>query len=59
VEIKIYNVIGTEVRTLLAQQKNAGTYEIIFDADNLSSGIYYYTIRYQNLQLTRKMILIK
>ncbi|RJP69543.1 MAG: T9SS C-terminal target domain-containing protein [Ignavibacteriales bacterium] len=59
VEIKIYNVIGAEVQTLLAQQKNAGTYEITFNANNLSSGIYYYTIRYQNLQMTRKMILIK
>ncbi len=59
VEIKIYNVLGAEVQTLLAQQKDAGTYEIFFNANNLSSGIYYYAIRYQNLKMTRKMILIK
>jgi len=59
VEIKLYNAIGTEVQSLIAEQKSAGTYQLTFNANNLTSGIYYYTIRYEKNQLTRKMILIK
>lgn len=59
VEIKLYNAIGTEVQTLIAERKNAGTYQLTLNANNLTSGIYYYTIRYEKNQLTRKMVLIK
>jgi len=59
VELKIFNAIGAEVQTLLSEQKGAGTYQLTFNASNLASGVYYYTIRFQNSLYTRKMILIK
>jgi hypothetical protein len=59
VNIKVYDVLGKEIRTLVSGQKNAGTYKISFDASNLSSGMYYYKITTNNFTDTKKMILIR
>ncbi len=59
VSLKVYNVIGQLVSTLVNEQKPAGTFEYNFDASNLSSGIYFYTIKAGDFSATRKMILMK
>jgi len=59
VRIKVYDILGREVKTLINEQKQAGTYEIQFDASGLASGIYLYRIESGNFIQTKKMILLK
>ena len=55
----IYTVLGKEVLTLVSEYKPAGKYEIIFNADGLPSGVYFYQLKADSFVETRKMILIK
>ena len=55
----IYNVLGKEVETLVSEYRPAGKYEIIFNADGLPSGVYFYQLKADSFVETRKMILIK
>ena len=57
--LKIYDVLGNEVATLVNEFRNAGKYEIGFDASELTSGIYYYRIQAGDFTDTMKMILMK
>ena len=57
--LKIYDVLGNEVATLVDEYREAGRYEITFDASNLSSGIYFYRLQAGDYLQTRKMILLK
>ena len=59
VTIKVYDVIGNEVATLVNQTQDAGKYDISFDASNLSNGVYFYSIKAGNFSSTKKMILMK
>lgn len=59
VTIKVYNVLGQEVQTLVNQVMNAGTYEVDFNASHLSSGVYIYSITAGNYAATKKMMLLK
>lgn len=59
IQIKIYNVMGMEIETLLNRKQSAGYYNLTFDASNLPSGVYFYTIRANNYTDTKKMILLK
>jgi hypothetical protein len=59
VSLKIYDVLGNEIATLLNEEKNKGTYEVNFNATNLSSGIYFYKLEAGNFVETKKMILLK
>ncbi len=59
VTLKVYDVIGNEITTLVNEFKNAGTYEVNFNALNLSSGIYFYKIKSGNFNETKKMLLLK
>ena len=59
VSLKVYNLIGQLVATLVNENKPAGTYEYNFDASKLSSGIYFYTIKAGDFTATKKMILMK
>ncbi|MDP4174389.1 MAG: carboxypeptidase regulatory-like domain-containing protein [Bacteroidota bacterium] len=59
VTLKVYNSIGQEVATLVNEFKSAGKYSAIFDARNLSSGVYFYRIIAGNYQLSHKMVLLK
>ncbi len=59
VTIKVYDILGREVRVLVNEEKNPGVYEIKFDARNLASGLYFYKITSGNYSETRKMILLK
>ena len=57
--LKIYDILGKEVKTLVNEYRMAGKYEIKFDGSNLASGIYYYKITMGKHTRVRKMILIK
>ncbi|MGA8264140.1 MAG: T9SS type A sorting domain-containing protein, partial [Ignavibacteriaceae bacterium] len=59
VSLKVYNMLGQEVATLVDGYKAAQTYSINFDASNLSSGVYLYSVKYNNQVLSKKMILMK
>ncbi|MBK7378649.1 MAG: T9SS type A sorting domain-containing protein [Ignavibacteriales bacterium] len=59
VTLKIYDVLGNEVEELINEQKEPGNYQIDFNASELSSGIYYYTLTAGNFTSTKKMILVK
>ncbi len=59
VKIKIYDVLGREVSTLVNEFKQVGNYEVQFDASGLASGIYLYRIESGNFIQTKKMILLK
>jgi hypothetical protein len=57
--LKVYDVLGNEVTTLIDEYKPAGSYEIEFDAKNLSSGIYFYKLNSGSLSQINKMVLMK
>lgn len=59
VSLKVYDLLGNEVSVLVNENLNAGTYEVVFDASNLSSGVYYYRIEAGSFVDSKKMILIK
>lgn len=59
ISLKVYDVIGNEVVTLVNEEKPAGTYEVQFDASKLSSGIYFYKLQAGSFVETKKMILLK
>jgi hypothetical protein len=59
VSLKVYDVIGNEVATLVNEEKPAGSYEVKFNASELSSGIYFYKLQAGSLLETKKMILMK
>jgi photosystem II stability/assembly factor-like uncharacterized protein len=59
VTLKLYDVLGNEVATLVDEFRNAGSYEVTFDASSLSSGIYFYKLQAGDFVETKKMILMK
>jgi hypothetical protein len=63
VSLKVFDILGREVATLVSQQQSPGKYEIVFDIQerglNISSGTYVYVLRYGDLIQSKKMLLIK
>ncbi|MCF6271370.1 MAG: T9SS type A sorting domain-containing protein, partial [Melioribacteraceae bacterium] len=59
VVLKVYNLLGQEVAKLVSEVKNVGTHEVNFNANNLTSGVYFYTIKAGSFTSTKKMMLIK
>jgi hypothetical protein len=59
VTLKVYNTVGQEVATLVNEFKARGTYEVDFNASNLASGVYMYTLYTSKTTLSKKMLLIK
>ncbi len=59
VVIKIYDMLGREVRTLVNEDKTAGRYSVEFDASDFSSGIYFYSINAGEYKAVKKMLLLK
>jgi 5-hydroxyisourate hydrolase-like protein (transthyretin family) len=60
VSLKIYDILGNEVASLINNQKlQTGKYKIDYNAAGISSGIYYYSLSAENFKATRKMILLK
>ena len=59
VTLKVYDILGKEVATLVNEEKPAGNYKVEFDRSNLSSGIYFYNLRAGEFVSTKKLVLIK
>jgi len=59
VQLKVYNVLGVEVASLVNEFKNSGNYSVDFNAAIFSSGVYFYSLSVNNFTQTRKMILEK
>jgi hypothetical protein len=59
VRIVVYDVLGKEMNVLVNSKHNPGRYEVIFNSDNLASGIYYYKITSGDFVSVKKMIIIK
>jgi hypothetical protein len=59
VNLKIYDILGKEVATLVNEEKPAGTYIVEWNATGLPSGVYFYKLKTENLIETKKMILLR
>jgi hypothetical protein len=59
VKLNIYNVLGQKIRTLVNEVKAAGEYKTFFSNSNLASGVYFYSLEFENKYLTKKMLFVK
>jgi hypothetical protein len=59
VSLKVYDVLGREVRTLVNEDLQPGSYEVTFNADGLASGVYLYRLRAGNFTQTKRMVLLR
>ena len=57
--LKVYDVLGNEVATLVNEEKPAGTYEVEFYGAGLPSGIYFYQLNAGSFVAAKKMLMIK
>jgi len=57
--LKVFDILGREVATLVNKQQKSGNYEVIFDASNLTSGIYFYRLQSGSFVATQKMVLLR
>ncbi|HQF43850.1 MAG TPA: T9SS type A sorting domain-containing protein [Ignavibacteriaceae bacterium] len=59
VNIKVFDLLGQQIAELVNEEKEAGSYSVYFNASNLPSGVYIYSISSKNYNQTRKMLLMK
>jgi hypothetical protein len=59
VQIKIFDILGKEIATLVNEQKSTGTYSVQFNGSALASGIYFYKMQAGSFTETKKLILLK
>lgn len=60
VTLKVYNLLGKEIATLVNEKQSPGTYEVSFDGRNFSTGIYFYSLEVDGKRIdTKKLLLIK
>jgi hypothetical protein len=59
VSLKIYDVLGNEIATLVNEEKPAGIYKVNWNADKFSSGVYFYKVSVGDIVETKKMMLVK
>jgi hypothetical protein len=59
VRLVVFDILGREVTTLMNEHKNPGTYEVKFDASQLASGIYFYSLQTERVTETKRMLLVK
>ncbi|KAB2852876.1 MAG: T9SS type A sorting domain-containing protein [Ignavibacterium sp.] len=59
VTLKVYDVLGNEIATLVNENKPAGNYEVQFNALQLPSGVYIYTLQVNGFTSSKKMLLMK
>ncbi len=58
-QIKVFDILGNGIETLVNEEKPAGSYEVEFDGSNLSSGVYFYRMQAGNFIKTKKMVLLR
>lgn len=59
VRLIIYNSLGQQIAILVNQRLSPGTYEVVWNSNNFSSGVYFYTLQTEDIILTKKMLLVK
>jgi hypothetical protein len=59
ITLKVFNMLGSEIETLVNEYKSAGYYKISWNAVNQSSGVYFYQLRTQELTAAKKMVLLR
>lgn len=59
VKLKVFDLLGREIRTLVNERKPSGSYEVHFDGASLASGVYFYRLMAGNYVKTKKMVLVK
>ncbi len=59
VTLKVFDVLGREVKTLVNEYKNAGTYKVEFNGANITSGVYFYNIQSGGYSAAKKFVLLK
>ncbi len=59
VSVKVYNSLGQQVNTLVNSYMNSGNHKVMFNAANLSSGVYFYRVEADNFNTVKKMVLMK
>jgi len=59
ITLKVYDVLGNEIATLINEEKPVGSYEVTFDASNLPSGVYFYRLKAGSFVATNKMLFLK
>ena len=59
VTLKVYDILGREVATLVNEKKKPGNYEVTWDASNQPSGVYFYQLKTNDFVETKKMILMR
>jgi DUF1680 family protein len=59
VTLKVYDILGKEVKTLVSERKDAGNHSVQFNASNLANGVYFYRLETKTYQDTRKLLLLK
>ncbi len=59
VTLKVYDVLGSEIATLVSEEKPVGNYEVEFDGSGLTSGVYFYTLQAGDFVETKKIVLMK
>ena len=57
--LKVYDILGNEISTLVNKEQHAGNYEITFNGGNLASGVYFYTIKAGSFYCVKKFVLLK
>ena len=57
--LKIYDILGRQISTLINEKQTPGSYNVTFDATSLSSGVYFYKLQTDNFTDTKKMVIIK
>lgn len=59
VKLTVYGILGREVKMLVNEYRPAGSYDVMFNANNLSSGVYFYKLQSGNFVMTKKMLLAR
>jgi hypothetical protein len=59
VTLKVFDILGNEITTLINGTKSPGTYEVTWNAANVPSGVYFYKVNFDNSTIVKKMILMK